>query len=267
MEERLQKLLSRWGIASRRRAEALIRDGRVRVNDRVAELGQKAHPSRDRIQVDGRAIRPETRPQPLYLIVNKPVGTVSTCRDPQGRPTVLDLLPDSLARGRGIYPVGRLDADSTGALLLTNDGDLTFALTHPRYHVPKTYRVWVRGTPSPATLRQWRNGVVLERRKTLPARVRVLGHDRRDRTQLEVVLTEGRNRQIRRVAEQLGHPVEALHRTRIGAVSLDASDGASLSPGCYRHLTSREIQSLQSWQTQLTLKSVRVRSKLKEHSG
>lgn len=267
MEERLQKLLSHWGIASRRRAESLIRDGRVTVNGQLAELGQKAHPSRDRIEVDGRLIQPENKPNPLYFLLHKPLGVVSTCRDTHGRPTVLDLLPARLRQGSGLYPVGRLDANSTGALLLTNDGDLTYALTHPRYHVPKTYRVWVQGCPSEAALQQWRQGIQLEGRRTLPARVRVLQGDAGDRTQLEIVLTEGRNRQIRRVATQLGYPVTALHRTQIGSISLQTRARDPLQPGCYRRLTASEIQALKSWQTQLTLKSVRVRSKLKEHSG
>ncbi|MBO9999304.1 MAG: rRNA pseudouridine synthase [Cyanobacteria bacterium SID2] len=264
VEERLQKLLSQWGIASRRRAEALIREGRVKVNGCVAELGQKARPSRDRIELDGRMISPSKRPTPLYILLNKPLGIVSTCRDPQGRSTVLDLLPPSLARGRGLHPVGRLDNDSTGALLLTNDGDLTFRLTHPRYHISKTYQVWVQGYPSESALRSWRQGILLDDRLTLPARVQVLQHDRAGRTQLEVVLTEGRNRQIRRVAEQLGYPVESLHRTEIGSVRLTQPNGKPLRSGCHRALCASELRSLQ---THLDLKSVRLRSNLKEHSG
>ncbi|MDC0834142.1 pseudouridine synthase [Leptolyngbya valderiana BDU 20041] len=265
MEERLQKLLSQWGIASRRRAETFIRDGRVRVNGQTAELGTKADPERDRVELDGRLVSPNSRPTPLYLLLNKPLGVVSTCRDPQGRTIVLDLLPEAIARGRGIHPVGRLDTDSTGALLLTNDGDLTFRLTHPRYHIPKTYRVWVRGYPPESALRAWRRGVLLDGRTTLPARVRVLQRDEANgRTQLETILTEGRNRQIRRVAEQLGYPVERLHRTAIGPVSLNPSPGDPLPPGSYRPLQASELQALR---TQLDLKSVLVRSNLKEHSG
>lgn len=267
VEERLQKLLSHWGIASRRRAEELIRQGRVSLNGSTAELGAKAHPGRDRILVDGRVVNPEQEPQRLYILLNKPAGVVSTCRDTHGRPTVLSLLPPRLTQGQGLHPIGRLDADSTGALLLTNDGSLTYALTHPRYHVPKTYQVWVQGSPSEVTLQQWRDGIVLDQRKTLPAQVQVKRRDGSRRTQLEVVLTEGRNRQIRRIAEQLGHPVEELHRTKIASVHLNDSPKNVLPPGCHRCLTESEINALQSWQTQLTLKSVGVRSKLKEHSG
>ena len=268
MEERLQKLLSPWGITSRRRAEDLIRQGRVSLNGARAELGAKAHPERDRILVDGRAVNPAQEPQRRYILLNKPAGVVSTCRDTHGRPTVLSLLPRHLAQGQGLHPVGRLDVDSTGALLLTNDGGLTYALTHPRYHVPKTYEVWVQGSPSEGRLQQWRDGIILNERQTLPAQVQVKSRQGQRRTQLEVVLTEGRNRQIRRVAEQLGHPVERLHRTKIGPVQLnDGRPENGLAPGCYRGLTQSEINALQSWQTQLTLKSVGVRSKLKEHSG
>ncbi len=267
VEERLQKLLSHWGIASRRRAEELIRQGRVSLNGSTAELGAKAHPGRDRILVDGRVVNPEQEPQRLYILLNKPAGVVSTCRDTHGRPTVLSLLPPQLTQGQGLHPIGRLDADSTGALLLTNDGSLTYALTHPRYHVAKTYQVWVQGSPSEVLLQQWREGVILDQRKTLPAHVQVKNRDDQRRTQLEVVLTEGRNRQIRRIAKQLGHPVETLHRTKIGSVQLNSDQDNALPPGCHRCLTKSEINALQSWQTQLTLKSVGVRSKLKEHSG
>lgn len=267
VEERLQKLLSHWGIASRRRAEDLIRQGRVSLNGTTAELGAKAHPERDRILVDGRAVNPDHQPQRRYILLNKPAGVVSTCHDTHGRPTVLNLLPQHLAQGQGLHPVGRLDVESTGALLLTNDGGLTYALTHPRYHVPKTYQVWVQGSPSEEVLQQWRDGIILNERKTLPAQVQVKSRDGQRRTQLEIQLTEGRNRQIRRVAELLGHRVERLHRTQIGSVQLNPKPDNPLASGCHRRLTDLEINALQSWQTQLTLKSVGVRSKLKEHSG
>ncbi len=147
MDERVQKLLSQWGIASRRHAEQLILEGRVRLNGAVAQLGQKANPDLDQIEVDGVAIKPANRPQFIYFLLNKPAGVVSTCTDPRHRKTVLDLLPTNLRTGSGIHPVGRLDAASTGALLLTNDGDLTFVLTHPRHQISKTYQVWVDGYP------------------------------------------------------------------------------------------------------------------------
>jgi pseudouridine synthase len=239
MAERLQKLLSQWGIASRRQAEALIESGRVQVNGAIAHVGQKADPLVDRVALDGQIITPENRPDAYYLLLNKPLDVVCTCDDPWGRSTVLDLLPAPLRTGLGIHPVGRLDANSTGALILTNDGDLTYRLTHPRHHIPKTYRVWVQGRPSPAVLAQWRRGILLEQRRTLPAQVRPVTYQS-TRTELEVILREGRKRQIRRVAEALGHPVLQLHRIAIGSVSL-----ASLMSGNVRDLTKHEVMGLE----------------------
>ncbi|NJL01702.1 MAG: rRNA pseudouridine synthase [Spirulinaceae cyanobacterium RM2_2_10] len=240
MPERVQKILSQWGIASRREAERLIAAGRVQLNGQVVQLGTKADLDRDRLTVDGQDIAPADRPAPLYLLLNKPRGTVSTCRDPQGRPTVLDLLPPHYQQHQGIHPVGRLDADSTGALLLTNDGELTLALTHPRYHLPKTYHVWVAGQPSASALQQWRSGLVLAGRRTLPAQIEVLTQ-RADKTLLEVILVEGRNRQIRRVAAKLGYPVLQLHRLAIGTLTLTTLAGSSLPSGQYRALTAVEL--------------------------
>ncbi len=243
---RLQKILSQWGIASRRRAEQLILAGRVRVNGAVATLGQTAEITTDRIEVDGKLIAVQGRPEPVYLLLNKPVGVVSTCFDPQGRPTVLELLPPQLRECEGIHPVGRLDIESSGALLLTNDGELTFQLTHPRHSISKTYLVWVRGQTSNSALDAWRNGIDLDGQYTLPAQVTVLKHQDRH-TLLEVILTEGRNRQIRRVATQLGHPVADLHRTRIGDISIEGS--SSMEIGSYRKLRQNELQSLQAGAT------------------
>jgi pseudouridine synthase len=243
MAARLQKILSQWGIASRRRAEQLILAGRVQVNGEVAQLGQTAEPTTDRIEVDGRLVAVQNRPEPVYLLLNKPVGIVSTCFDPQGRPTVLELLPPQLRAYEGIHPVGRLDIDSSGALLLTNDGELTFGLTHPRHCISKTYMVWVRGQPSSAVLEHWRSGIDLDGKDTLPAQVIEI-EARTNRTLLNIVLTEGRNRQIRRVATQLGHPVLDLHRTKIGDIQIDGDH--SLAIGSYRHLRSTELDSLQA---------------------
>lgn len=241
--ERVQKILSQWGVASRRQGEEMMLAGRVKVNGKIAELGQKIDLERDRVTVDGKLITKNHRPQKLYLLVNKPLGVVSTCHDPQNRPTVLDLLPNSLKQGQGLHPVGRLDTNSTGALLLTNDGDLTLHLTHPRYHLSKTYEVWIKHNPPESVLELWRNGVMLDRKKTLPAQVRVLKREHQ-RTLLEVVLTEGRNRQIRRVAKQLGFPVLALHRSAIGAIQLE-NNSQSVSPSRhYRFLTTQEIYYL-----------------------
>jgi 23S rRNA pseudouridine2605 synthase len=245
MAERIQKILSQWGIASRRQAEQMILDGRVQLNGEIVSLGSKADPDRDRIEVDGKLIENTNRPEHIYILLNKPIGVVSTCYDPQQRLTVLDLLPDNLRRGQGIHPVGRLDANSTGALLLTNDGDLTLNLTHPRYHLPKTYHVWIDGEPSEFALQQWRDGIVLRGKKTLPASVKVLKH--RDRkTLLEVILREGRNRQIRRIVDCLGFEVLQLHRTAIGSIQIDTPKHPKLSSGSYRYLDDREIDFLKN---------------------
>lgn len=245
MEARLQKVLSQWGIASRRQAEEMIRQSRVRVNGALAHVGQKVDPDRDTVTVDGTVVSLE-RPALIYLLLNKPVGVVSTCDDPQGRPTVLELLPEQLRSGQGIHPVGRLDVESTGALILTNDGDLTFGLTHPRHSIPKTYRVLVQGHPPKAVLQMWREGVILDERKTRPASVRVI-ETRGTQTNLEIILHEGRNRQIRRVAQQLGYPVVELHRTAIGSIELHTPGQDLLPPGSYRSLEDFEIRNLYSF--------------------
>ncbi len=202
--ERVQKLIAAAGLGSRRRAEDWLRQGRVRVNGQVAGLGDRADPRRDRIELDG---RPLAQPPPQrVLLLNKPIGVLCSCHDPHGRPTVLDLLPPAWRRGSGLHPVGRLDADSRGALLLSNDGDLTLRLTHPRYGHRKTYRVRVAGCPAPATLERWAAGVPLEGQPSAPVGVRLLRRTRQGAL-LELVMGEGRNRQIRRTGALLGHPV------------------------------------------------------------
>lgn len=262
MEERVQKILSQWGIASRRQAETMILAGRVRLNGTVVHLGQKANPEIDWIEVDGRPVNPSNRPKPIYLLLNKPAGVVSTCRDSKERTTILDLLPNTLSSSQGLHPVGRLDADSTGALLLTNDGALTFYLTHPRHHIPKTYQVWVQGHPPESALQMWREGVDLSGKKTLPAQVRVLKRGR-EKTLLEIVLTEGRNRQIRRVAELLCYPVIHLHRTAIGSIQLQPKGEPELPSGHYRYLKDFEIRFLQN---RVHLPAVNVPADIKEYS-
>lgn len=237
MTARLQKLLSQFGIASRRQAEKLILDGRVTVDGKIAEIGQQADADTDCICVDGVEIGQP--PSDAYLLLHKPRGVVSTCKDPQGRKTVLDLLDSTYRSGAGIHPVGRLDAESTGALLLSNDGQLTYQLTHPRHQMPKVYQVQVEGLPTAAVLQRWQDGVMLSDRQTLPAEVRLIKRLSANQTLLRVTLTEGRNRQIRRVAESLGHPVTALHRTEIGSLKL-----GDLPGGCYRLLTDKEVAQL-----------------------
>ncbi|MFQ6537450.1 MULTISPECIES: pseudouridine synthase [Aphanothece] len=235
--ERLQKLIAAAGICSRRRAEDLLRSGRVRVNGAVAQLGDRADPEQgDAITLDGRPLAGPA--EPLLLLVNKPVGLLSTCSDPHGRPTVLDLLPADLREGRGLHPIGRLDADSRGALLLTNQGDLTLRLSHPRYGHRKRYRVWVTGVPSADTLKRWAAGVPLDGRPSQPVAVRVLRRSG-GATCLEVVMGEGRNRQIRRTAEGLGHPVRDLQRVAIGPLRL-----GNLPEGHWRALDRQEWQAL-----------------------
>lgn len=234
--ERLQKLIAAAGLCSRRRAETLLSQGRVRVNGRLASLGERADPASDAITVDGRPLRPAA--EPLLLLLNKPAGVLCSCSDPRGRCTVLDLLPRQLRQGRGLHPVGRLDSDSRGALLLTNRGDLTLRLTHPRYGHRKTYRVWVQGIPDPATLERWAEGVPLEEGPSQPVQVRRL-RQQADRCLLELVMGEGRNRQIRRTAALLGHPVLDLQRLAIGPVQL-----GELNEGRWRHLDRQEWEAL-----------------------
>lgn len=243
MSQRIQKILSQWGISSRRHAEQMIVAGRVKVNGKVAQIGQNADPEVDRIEVDDRPIKPQGRPDLIYLLLNKPAGVVTTCKDQQGRKTVLDLLPGELTANRGLHPVGRLDADSTGALILTNDGDLTFGLTHPKHCISKTYEVWVKGKPPESVLQRWREGVMLGDRQTLPANVQII-QIQNNCTLLQIIIQEGRNRQIRRVAKQLGYPVITLHRTAIGSLQLN-SKGRSLASGKYRFLDPQEVQFLQ----------------------
>lgn len=245
--DRLHKIISQWGIASRRQAENMIRSGRVRLNGQVAVLGDCANPEVDRLEVDGKLIQPLERPQFIYLLMNKPLGVVSTCHDERGRTTVLDLLPDKLRSHQGIHPVGRLDAYSTGALILTNDGNLTFHLTHPRHEIPKTYHVWVTGIPSLPSLEQWRQGLWLDDLQTLPAQVQIL-QKKLEQTLLQITIHEGKNRQIRRVAAHLGYPVISLHRVAIGDIQLTQADQPPVPSGKYRPLSSQEIRFLQGMQ-------------------
>ena len=232
--QRLQKLIAAAGLCSRRRAEEWIQAGRITVDGQVARVGDQADPHQQTIRVDGRAL--PSRGAARVLLLNKPVGVICSCDDPQGRRTVLDLLPPE--HRAGLHPVGRLDADSRGALLLTDLGELTLKLTHPRYSHTKTYRVWVEGVPSEAVLDRWRRGLLLDGRRTRPAQVRLL-RSRGGRSLLEIELREGRNRQIRRVAEALGHPVLDLQRTAISGLSL-----GDLAEGCWMWLGEGEWKPL-----------------------
>ena len=226
---RLNAYLARAGVASRRGADELIRAGRVRVNGETAALATFVEPS-DRVELDGEQVSPE----PLaYVLLHKPAGVVTTARDPQGRPTVVGLV----AHASRIVPVGRLDADTTGALLLTNDGPLAHRLAHPRYEVDKAYEAEVEGEPSDETIRRLANGVELDDgHRTAPAQVRRLAPSR-----LELTLHEGRNRQVKRMCEAVGHPVSRLHRPRYAGLTLDG-----LAPGEWRELTPEEVERLRA---------------------
>ncbi len=245
MAERVQKVLSQWGVASRRKAETMILAGRIKINGQTAKLGDKVDLATDILCVDGKAVETRQRPQLFYLLLNKPPGVVSTCVDPQNRFTVIDLLPANLKQGTGIHPVGRLDFASSGALILTNDGDLTLGLTHPRYHLPKTYLVDLDHPLTQADLKLWSQGIKLDGRKTLPAKIRLV-HSCKCDTTIEIILTEGRNRQIRRVAAQLGYQVLRLHRLAIGSITLNFCDNLKLPQGQYRHLETNEVNLLKN---------------------
>lgn len=234
--ERLQKFLAQCGIASRRHAEQLILEGRVQVNGKKrAELGVKVDPDVDRVTVDGREVRPSD--SLVYIALNKPIGYVTTAHDPQGRPTVMDLLDGVSQR---VFSVGRLDLDSEGLLLLTNDGDFSFAMTHPRHEVVKEYHVTVLGTPEPDALDRLRKGVVLDGRATAPAKADILAAGNGHAT-LRVEIHEGRKRQVRRMLQTVGHPVVTLRRVRIGPIRLKG-----LKPGEFRRLTDEELTALRS---------------------
>jgi 23S rRNA pseudouridine2605 synthase len=229
---RLQKVLAEAGIGSRRVCEELIVRGKVTVDGDVAVIGRRVDPERDAIAVDGVPV--PTRAGLVHYLLNKPRDVISTAQDPQGRPTVVDLVP---AEPR-VYPVGRLDGDTEGLLLLTNDGDLTHRLTHPSFGVEKEYLAEVEGVPTRAALRQLREGVTLDDGLTAPARV-ALAPGGPGRSALTIVIHEGRNRQVRRMCEAIGHPVRRLVRSRIGPIT-----DRDLAPGEWRTLTRAEVRSL-----------------------
>ena len=246
-EERLQKILARAGVAtSRRKAEELIQEGRVTINGKVAGLGEKADPERDAIKVDSRRIQPLQEHH--YFLLNKPKGVMSTVTDPEGRRTVLDLVPPGMRKA--LVPVGRLDFNTEGLLLLTDDGEFAQRVAHPRYGSVKTYEVKVKGTPTEAQLERLRAGVVLEGQRTAPARItsrapfKPAGARRRGEPESEnswwiVELTEGRTRQIREMFFHVGHPVQKLRRIAIGPLR-----DRDLPVGALRELTEKEVQRL-----------------------
>ena len=230
---RIHRALAQAGVASRRAAEVLVGEGRVTVNGATAVTGQPVGPG-DVIRVDGRVVAPE----PLWvLVLNKPAGVVSTARDPQGRPTVLDALPKEVR----LYPIGRLDRDTTGVLLVTNDGDLANRLMHPRGKVPKIYEALVDGRVSAETVRHLRQGIELEDGMTLPARVEIMDRLHPGGTWLRIELTEGRNRIVKRMCQAVGHRVLRLRRIRFAGI-----EAGGLKPGEWRVVTADELRHLQS---------------------
>ena len=235
MAERIQKLMSQAGLGSRRHNEALISEGRVKVNGRIAYLGQKADPATDRIEVDGKILNLE-QDAAVYIALHKPKGVLSSLVDEmeKGRTTVRDLID---VEGH-LYPVGRLDRQSEGLILMTNDGDLAHKITHPRYGHRKIYEVTLAGNMKPEAIFQWEQGVLLDDKYTAPVRIEVIQRQG-GLTRLSLLMREGRKRQIRRVAAQLGYPVQRLIRRQIGPLKL-----GNLETGAWRHLTPNEIKRL-----------------------
>lgn len=234
--ERLQKVLAQAGVASRRNCEEIIKDGRVRVNGViVTELGTKVDPNTDEIEVDGKPIRRENH---IYILFYKPTGVITSLHDPQGRKVVTDFLQGVQER---VYPVGRLDYDTSGLLLLTNDGEFANKIAHPSYEMDKVYRAWVRGIPTPEQVKRLATGIELDDGMTAPGEARILEVDQaKKRAHLELTIHEGRNRQVRRMCEAIGHPVISLERIRLGTLTLEG-----LKKGAYRFLTRQEVEHIQ----------------------
>lgn len=228
---KLQAHLAHLGIASRRKAEKMIEEGKIQVNDMPAHIGQRINPNQDQIKVEGKSL--ELQPEELiYFLIDKPLGVVSTTSDELKRKTVMSLIPPQKQR---LYPVGRLDIDSHGLMLLTNDGELTNKLTHPSFQIKKTYHVLIQGAPTNSALNHLQSGVRLKDGYTQPATVSVLKHDRGN-TWLEISIHEGRNRQIRRMTERVGYPTLELKRVQMGPFNLDMTKGRT-----YLKLSDKEI--------------------------
>ena len=245
MEERLQKILAQAGIASRRSAEQMIRDGRIRINGLVVvEMGCKADPARDQITCDGKSISFEEK---VYILLNKPAGYVTTLSDPQGRPVVTDLITGIPFR---LFPVGRLDLDTEGALLMTNDGALGNIILHPRFEVNKTYEALVAGAPSRDKLKLLEQGIEIDGVRTRPASIRVLKR-LKDQTLIEVIIHEGKKRQVRKMFQALNHRVLHLKRTAYGKLGLGA-----LPLGKYRFLTKDDLKKIFSGKIPFTIKNI-----------
>jgi 23S rRNA pseudouridine2605 synthase len=237
MEERLQKVIARAGMASRRKAETLILQGRVTVNGRIiTELGVKVNPELDHVKLDGKLLRPQAQSK-VYLILNKPKGYITTLSDPEGRPTVRQLLQGVRQR---VFPVGRLDYDTEGLLLFTNDGALAHFLMHPSSEVPKTYLAKVKGSLTAQQIKDLERGVLLNDGRTAPSRIKKVRRTDQN-SWVEVTLHEGKNRQVKRMLEKTGHPVLKLKRIRYAFLEL-----GDLQPCRYRYLTPQEIKHLKT---------------------
>lgn len=233
---RLQKFLARAGVASRRASEKLIEAGRISVNGQVVtELGTKVDPEADEVRLDGAPVRKAA--EAVTLMLNKPAGYLTSMKDPQGRPCVAQLVP--LDEFPALYPLGRLDYDTTGLLLFSTDGELGNAVLHPSHHVDKTYRALVKGKPSEAALDRLRSGVVLDDGPTQPAEVRLAGRKGKN-AYVEIIIHEGRKRQVKRMCEAIGHPVLQLHRVSFGPLEL-----GDLPEGKYRVLSEQEVAALE----------------------
>ena len=237
MEEiRLQKFLAEAGIASRRKCEEYIEQGRVKVNNQIATLGIKVNPNVDEIVFDGKKI--ENKEELVYILLNKPIGYVTTAKDQFSRDSVLDLVKVK----QRIVPVGRLDMYTSGALLLSNDGDFVYKITHPKHEIDKTYTVTLKGIVTDEKVEQLRNGVEIEDYITKPAKVKILKTDiEKDMSRLEITIHEGKNRQVRKMCEAIGRKVQALHRSKIGNIGVK-----DLKIGTWRYLTKKEIEYLKS---------------------
>lgn len=237
MEERLQKFLAEAGVASRRKAEELIAQGKVKVNGKVVtEMGMKIDPAKDEVTyLDKKVTTKDTKM--VYIMLYKPEGYVTTAKEQFGRPAVMDLVKGVKER---IFPVGRLDYDTSGLLLLTNDGDLTYKLTHPKHDVDKTYIAKLYGIPDEGALQKFRRGVVIDGKRTKPAKIQIIDKDKDGRfCTAEIIIHEGRNRQVRKMCEAIKHPVAQLKRVATGDLKL-----GDLQKGKYRHLTEKEIKYL-----------------------
>jgi len=237
MDIRLQKWLSMSGAASRRKAEELIKQGRVSVNGvQVTELGTTANTENDLVELNGKIV--ETAQEKIYIMLNKPEGVVTTVTDPFGRATVMDFVP----QGKRIYPVGRLDYDTSGLLLMTNDGEWAQKLTHPKYEISKTYVAVVKGIPSAESLRKFCQGLVIDGKKTTPAKIKLMKHNKGAvNSKVIITIREGRNRQVRKMCEAIGHKVVGLKRVEVGELAL-----GTLPKGKWRALSPKEVKNLAS---------------------